>query len=384
MHTRNWDGLKIETGAADASNRKRKSEKLEAPPAKKTITAKAQSSAKGTISLAQKIIDEYDIDPYDYDDAVLKEAIILMFQHYDLFRLFSFEEATMRKFLTKVKGFYNPKNLFHNFKHIWGVVHLSFHILKRGGDKYLMPLDIFATMVAAICHDIQHPGNNNAFEAATGSDVSKAKQGVVGAGILECLHATITNRLLNASDPECDILAGLSEEQGDHFCRQVGLIILGTDMAKHASILAETRLLSIGSSTARSSKSDKLANSPKNGYFSHSEKKNKQSNNIKHHVPLKTSVSHKQIAYEDAAPLKPGGVDVTDAESRIAFTRLLVHTADIGAQTQSSEVALKWMQRCYGEFRSQARREEEIGIVTSPFLHSTSSSRKLSSHCGPR
>ena len=27
------------------------------------------------------------------------------------------------------------------------------------------------------------------------------------------------------------------------------------------------------------------------------------------------------------------------------------------------------MNRCYGEFRSQAEREEVLGIVTSPFLH---------------
>lgn len=69
-------------------------------------------------------------------------------------------------------------------------------------------------------------------------------------------------------------------------------------------------------------------------------------------------------------PIKPGGVYIkSDPESRIIFSRALVHTADLSAQTQPLPIALKWMNRCLSEFRSQALKEQNLGIITSPYLH---------------
>jgi hypothetical protein len=366
-------------GAAPAALLEKKRKAVHADPLGEQMNGKpVKPSARETMSLAQKIISDYNVDPYDYRDEVLEDAVILMFRHYDLFRLFSFEESTMRKFVERVKTYYNPQNLFHNFKHVWGVLHLAYQILIRGADEYLLPMDIYAVMIAALCHDIQHPGNNNAFEVATTSDLSKAKKGIIGAGILECHHATMTYTLLNAKGQDSDILRGFNEEQADHFKRQVSLIILGTDMAKHPSILAEAQAYSKAASTMRATALDSeqqpeqsVSGSSVNGNYSHSVAPHpKGDKGDKPPTPtMRKSVSKYQIAYEDANPLKRDGVDSTDPESRIAFTRVIVHTADIGAQTQTGDVARKWMERCYGEFRSQARKEELLGIVTSPFLH---------------
>ena len=68
-------------------------------------------------------------------------------------------------------------------------------------------------------------------------------------------------------------------------------------------------------------------------------------------------------------PIKPGVFIKSDPESRIIFTRALVHTADLGAQTQPLPIALKWMNRCLNEFRSQALKEQDLGIITSPYYH---------------
>lgn len=335
-----------------------------------------KETTRKTKSLAQQVTFDYNIDPYDYEDNILEDAVIEMLSHYDLLRQFSVAESTIRKFLVQVKSFYNPKNLFHNFKHVWGVMHLSFQILTRGGDEFLLPLDIYATMIAALCHDIQHPGNNNAFEVATASDLSKVKSYNVDAGILERHHATITNSLLNAPGTDYDILVGLAQDQKDHFRRQVGLIILGTDMGKHASILAEARSYMRTASTDRShtTTQESDASTTTTGSNASNGKVN-ATNGAKKGKPSESRsaimkcASASLIAYADAKPLKSGCVDCSDPESRIAFTRVLVHTADIGAQTQCPQVARKWMDRCYGEFRSQAEKEEILGIVTSPFLH---------------
>jgi hypothetical protein len=334
---------------------------------------KKDSQLKRSAESLKEIIFKYDTDPYDFDDSTLVDAALMMFKHYKILDKFSFSESVFRNFILRVRSFYNPNNLFHNFKHVWGVLHICFQILTHGGESYLTPLDIFAVMVAALCHDIQHPGNNNAFEAATSSDLSKMLDySGPGAGILEWHHASITQELLNANGTDYDILVGLTKKQKHTFCRQIGLIILGTDMAKHAGILAEAVSYTASSSSllqqqleATSCASVELSGEPscdinarkpkssKNGTKSTKNKNDEDTNSL----------------YAEALPRMAGAVDKSDPEWRLCFTRVLVHTADIGAQTQGSAVARKWMDRCYGEFRSQAEKEELLGIMTSPFLH---------------
>lgn len=378
MHTRGWSDVSEEEVTKVEISRKRQKSDVGSKSMNGTV---ANSSLKQTTSVAQKIIYNYDVDPYDYKDDILTDAVMEMLKHYDLFRQFSFDIAQMRRFVNHVKLFYHPKNLFHNFKHVWGVLHLSFQILTHGGDKYLHSLDIFAIVVAALCHDIQHPGNNNAFELATASDWSKAKSYNVDAGILERHHATITHSLLNADGTDYDILVGMNAKEKDHFRRQVALIILGTDMAKHASILAEAQAYQRTESVPRSvelNATSEPSNNNLNGAHTNgnsapgngkAKSSPKSSSSASHKKFTITEASCSQIAYEEAKPLRRGAVDATDPESRLAFSRVLVHCADIGAQTQCSKVALQWMNRCYGEFRSQAEREAMLGIVTSPFLH---------------
>jgi len=393
MHTRRWNDVTDEEAKVKPASKKQKGD----VGSKQVINGAAitRKVSKDSVPIAQKIIFDYDVDPYDHKEEVLMDGVMEILKHYDLFRQFSFDKAQMRRFLNHVKLFYNPKNLFHNFKHVWGVLHLSFQILINGGDEYLLPLDIFAVVIAALCHDIQHPGNNNAFEQATASDWSKAKSYNVDAGILERHHATITHSLLNADGTDYDILVGMSAEQKEHFRRQVALIILGTDMGKHPSILAEAQAYKRDESVKRSavptspreeevegksevapasSSNGKKLNGATNGHIDHhnthiihSKVKSPKTGHSKKFTIIEASCS--QIAYEEAKPARRDVVDASDPESRLAFSRVLVHTADIGAQTQCSKVALQWMNRCYGEFRSQAEREEILGIVTSPFLH---------------
>jgi hypothetical protein len=57
-----------------------------------------------------------------------------------------------------------------------------------------------------------------------------------------------------------------------------------------------------------------------------------------------------------------------DSEERIILTRLVLHCADIGAQTQKKELALKWTERCLDEFASQGSMEKVLGLEPTPFM----------------
>ena len=57
-----------------------------------------------------------------------------------------------------------------------------------------------------------------------------------------------------------------------------------------------------------------------------------------------------------------------DGEERIILARLILHCADIGAQTQSKELALKWTERCLDEFASQGAKEKSLNLELTPFM----------------
>jgi len=186
------------------------------------------------------IIYKYDIDPYQYTHEFLIDCSIDMFIHYNLLTIYGIEQINFRYFLYKVNELYQSENYFHNFNHAWSVLHSSFQILTHGADKLLDSIDILAVLISSLCHDLKHPGTNNAFELATHSNLSKLYNFVSNVGsrpILEYHHLTQTLNLLN----EYDLLMNLNNIQKNNFFREVSIIILGTDMAQHSVIVNELK-----------------------------------------------------------------------------------------------------------------------------------------------
>lgn len=74
----------------------------------------------------------------------------------------NFRQITDQKMGSFVRGVaqrYRPHNPYHNLVHAVSVTHVSFAIVKTTKvDSLLRPLDKLALLVAAFCHDIDHPG----------------------------------------------------------------------------------------------------------------------------------------------------------------------------------------------------------------------------------
>jgi hypothetical protein len=471
--------------------------------------ATSPSSKQQHIKRKRQLILEYSIDPYEYSNEELIEMAQEIFSYYSLPSLFHFTSLQLTAFLNSVASLYHANNNFHNFKHAWGVMHMSFQLLIHGCDKCLTSFDILAVLVSAICHDIGHPGNNNAFEFAIQSDVSKKYQKPNENCVLERYHIGLTQSLLfpsliattassTPSSPdtetskkastkkgkknsksdheECidnDILNGLNENDKKSFMDTINYIILGTDMAKHGALVEETQsyvkqikeltalvnnaaqnttvmnnhpscsssdsegtrallIPSSSSSTATTTTSSELTVPeaavtkekellsivPEHEKDEHEDEKEEDEENntdvegknediktIKegklssklslnlnyhHHGSPKAVDKAPSSSTHRTSPLSPNHQEqstthlpssfdevFSSKEARLALIRILVHTADIGAQTQDYSIAYKWCGRCYGEFQTQAQKEKELGIMTSPFMHDLTDDSKI-------
>ena len=297
-------------------------------------------------SALRDLIMTYDLDPFEYSDEDLCDLAAAIFYHYGIPQMFKIPESRLRAFVRTVRDSYRSSDevIFHNFKHVYNVLHLAFHLLKSGVDQKLTAFDVFALLVAALCHDMDHPGVSNSFMISSHSDLANLYS---NDSVLERHHAYLVRRLLlfggrnarsgvgdvgvggsspspskvgagDSSGGSTDILCGLNSDDRRHFIGLVTHAILATDMTHHMK---------------------------KVEYF------------------------QSRSAFADAR-------ETSDLQ-RKELLRGILHTVDIGAQSHATPLAARWGRIVGQEFSAQYEKEIKLGLPPSLFMADLGEEHKL-------
>ena len=113
------------------------------------------------------------------------------------------------------------------FRSVFCVAQTAFRFLTDSHARValLTDLDCLALLLAAMCHDLEHPGTTNAFQVNTGSALAIRYN---DASVLENHHAATGYALLDA----CGVLAPLSAEERRSLRRTLVDAVLATDMVR--------------------------------------------------------------------------------------------------------------------------------------------------------
>ena len=134
--------------------------------------------------------------------------MLTMFEELGFISKFNMDINSLKFFLHLVCLNYNFAP-FHNMTHCFNVTHVLYWIINPStGDGYLSniafdPIDKLALILAAIGHDLNHPGLSNSYLSKSKHMISKT---VNGQSILENFHCfTLFNlfdqtKLLNCLD----------------------------------------------------------------------------------------------------------------------------------------------------------------------------------------
>ncbi|KDO33651.1 hypothetical protein SPRG_19267 [Saprolegnia parasitica CBS 223.65] len=219
----------------------------------------------------------------------------------------------VQNFIQSVQDHYHP-NPFHNFLHGFSVLHTSYCILKETqAVTVLTPPDRFGCLLAALCHDIDHPGHSNVFEVNSKSGLALLHN---DDAVLERHHAATTFRLLQ--NEHVNLLASLTPDEYRYTRKVIVRAIIGTDMARH---------------------------------FEHIEALEKRwAPYARTTDPL---LDDKRAALAGFA--KSG-------DDRIFLVQTIVHASDLGAQVFPTPIALKWSNMIAKEFAYQALMETAEGL----------------------
>lgn len=94
-----------------------------------------------------------------------------------------------------------------------------------------------ALLLAAVTHDLDHPGTNNQFQADSRSELFRRySEEDSDVPILETHHVTLARALIDDGRDtieHCDVLESLNSDERERVHSMLKTLILSTDMAKH-------------------------------------------------------------------------------------------------------------------------------------------------------
>ena len=172
------------------------------------------------------------INTFDFDTCFIDECFVLkniagyIFKNFLASICFEIDEIALTKFIGLVCENYN-KNHFHNFQHAVNVLQMTNMLLiETEIYKKVKSNILFATLIASLCHDLNHPGNTNSYEINSFSKLARLYN---DNSVLENHHCTLTFELLEYAG----LLKYFKADDFKEFRKTIVTCILGTDMSRH-------------------------------------------------------------------------------------------------------------------------------------------------------
>ena len=198
---------------------------------------------------------------------------------------------------------------FHNFQHAACVTHALFMFINEiKVERFLNNDQIFGLLLSAIVHDVDHPGNTNAFEVNVGSDLAIIYN---DKSVLENHHCSTAFRLMRRK--ECAVLTSLCTSSAGDIRKTIVTSVLTTDMAVHFQMGAE--------------------------------------------IAQKASLAVEDMFEEEG--------------SKLFLCSILLHTADLSNPYRRFDITQAWAKRVAKEFNNQVSMEKELGLPFLPYMETS-------------
>ncbi|EGZ15779.1 hypothetical protein PHYSODRAFT_505033 [Phytophthora sojae] len=260
-------------------------------------------------------VTRWDFSCLDLSNPDIFAATSVLFRSLGLLERFQVAQETFSTFLSHVASHYRP-NAFHNLQHAFQVTHATYCLLRRSGvaNSYFARVEVFAMLVAALCHDLDHPGNTNDFEVKAHSQLALTHN---DDAVLERHHCRVAFVIL--SHPGANLLARLPSRACFVYVRRLLIhCILATDMAKHFEKCKALEGLS------------------------------------KRHLLVNSDGGR--------------GARRSRSKHRFVFMAIIIHAADLSGQALPYTQAVRWGMRVLSEFQQQAKNEAEMHVPVESFM----------------
>ncbi|XP_029927968.1 dual 3',5'-cyclic-AMP and -GMP phosphodiesterase 11A [Myripristis murdjan] len=173
-------------------------------------------------------IDEFHFNDFSLDNDAMITASLRMFLELGVVQKFKIDYEVLCRWLLTVRKNYRTV-AYHNWRHAFNVSQCMFVMIKTAGfQAILSDAEILALMVGCLCHDLDHRGTNNAFQAKTGSALAL----LYGtSATLEHHHFNHAVMILQSEGH--NIFANLCSKEYSNMMQLLKQAILSTDLTLH-------------------------------------------------------------------------------------------------------------------------------------------------------
>ena len=237
----------------------------------------------------------------------------------DSFGLYSDEIISTEKldpFLVSISNQYYKTTLYHNSMHGADVTQsLCLYFLNSNAEEICqsLVLDLLGILIAALGHDLGHPGLTNPFHINSSSELAITYNDV------SCLENFHTSKLFRTiRNPETDIFEKLSVQDYKTIRKRMIGNILSTDMANHGKIM----------------------------------------------TVIKSRIAINKAENKTKFELLSGN-EKTKFEEQQSLFDFLIHSADLAHNTKLFNISLKWVELLSEEFWLQGDKEKSMNLPVS-------------------
>ena len=233
----------------------------------------------------------------------------------------------LNPFLISVANQYLTSTLYHNSLHgadITQTICLFFNNSNAEEVCHTQAIDLLSIIIAALGHDIGHPGLTNTFQINSLSDMAITYN---DSSCLENFHLATLFKTIRKDDT--NIFEKLSSPDFKKIRKRMISEILATDMAIHGKIL----------NNIRSKIPDYLLQ----------EKNQNQDNTKMKKFELITDIKNEE----------------TTSEEKQALFDYFIHSADLGHNTKIFDISLRWVELLSNEFWLQGDKEKKMNLTIS-------------------
>ena len=149
--------------------------------------------------------------------------------------LIGINKSDLLSYIQTIRRLYR-QNHFHNFKHAVCVTHITYMLIKSSPSlkSLLTNSEIFAILLSALVHDVDHPGHTNEFEINAKTHTAIKYKNI---SVLENHHCFIALQKIN----ESGLFLNVSIIDRNMINNMIIACIMATDMSLHFDLLDEFR-----------------------------------------------------------------------------------------------------------------------------------------------
>ncbi|XP_033736997.1 high affinity cAMP-specific 3',5'-cyclic phosphodiesterase 7A-like isoform X2 [Pecten maximus] len=154
-----------------------------------------------------------------------------LFQHYNLIETFNLDLMKLLRTFSLIEEGYHDNNPYHNAVHAADVTQAIHCYLQEKQLQYTIPpFEIMTCLLAAMTHDLDHPGVNQAFLIATANHLAALYENT---SVLENHHWRSAIGVLH----ETGLFSHLSAIEWEQLESQIKSLILATDITRQQEFL---------------------------------------------------------------------------------------------------------------------------------------------------